>query len=105
MIQDLMQSSSPPCDASILTFVLAGQTGQPGQQSGVKHHFVTYVVNSKNQLVELDGTKKGPHVVAEGVQKDGLMIAVAEEIKRKLAEGEVSESMSLMAIGPPNEMW
>lgn len=44
-------------------------------------------------------------MVAEGVQKDGLMIAVAEEIKRKLAEGEISESMHLQAIGPPNEMW
>ena len=65
-------------------------------QDQVQHHFIAFVVNSSNQLVELDGTKKGPHVVAEGCS-DVLRGTIAE-MKRRLEAGEVSESLSMMTL-------
>ena len=70
----------------------------------MKHHFICYVVNAKDELLELDGTKAGPLVVKTGVKKEDLMLACAGEIQRKLADGEISERLSLMCIGPPGEM-
>ena len=65
-------------------------------------HFVAYVRNGKGQLVELDGTKTGPWVVAEEVTEAGFMVAVASEMKRRLAEGEIDDAAAaMMAIGPP----
>jgi len=67
-----------------------------GDQAAVKHHFVAYVVNAANQLIELDGTKAGPHVI-EGGCEDVLRGSI-KEIKRKLEAGEISESMSMMTL-------
>lgn len=36
-----------------------GQTGQPGQQSGVKHHFVTYVSTARISLLSWMGPRRG----------------------------------------------
>ena len=47
-------------------------------------------------MIELDGCKKGPYVVAEGCN-DVLRGAVAE-IQRRLADGEISESLSMMTL-------
>ena len=65
-------------------------------QDDVKHHFTAFVVNAKGQLIELDGTKKGPLVVAESCT-DVLRGSVAE-IQRRLAAGEISESLSMMTL-------
>ena len=46
-------------------------------QDDVKHHFTAFVVNSAGQLIELDGTKKGPHVIAESCE-DVLRGTIAE---------------------------
>ena len=62
----------------------------------MKHHFIAFVVNSDKQLVELDGTKKGPHIVAEGCE-DVLRGTIAE-IQKRLAAGEISESLSMMTL-------
>ena len=70
----------------------------------LQFHFVAYVINEDKQLVEFDGTKAGPWVVAEGVEDDRLMFAVAAEMRRRLAEGEIDQAAaSLMALGPPAE--
>ena len=47
------------------SFASQGQSAHAGSQSEVKHHFVAFVVNERGQLIELDGTKAGPHVIAE----------------------------------------
>ena len=52
--------------------------------------------------MELDGCKKGPHVVAEGCN-DVLRGAVAE-IQRRLGAGEISESLSMMTLNAVGEM-
>jgi ubiquitin carboxyl-terminal hydrolase L3 len=62
-------------------------------------HFVAYV-KMGNDLVEFDGTKAGPWVCKEGV--DELMPAVGEEVKRRIAEGEIDQTeAAVLAIGPP----
>ena len=53
-------------------------------------------MNENKQLVELDGTKKGPYVCAEGCE-DVLRGSIAE-IKKRLEAGEISESLSMMTL-------
>lgn len=65
-------------------------------QSDVKHHFVAFVVNDAKQLVELDGTKKGPLVIEEGCED--VLRASIKEIQKRLANGEVSEALSMMTL-------
>lgn len=73
-----------------------GQSAQASEQEDVRHHFVAFVLNERHQLVELDGTKKGPNVVAEGCA-DVLRGTIAE-IQRRLAEGDISESLNMMTL-------
>ena len=65
-------------------------------QSDVKHHFTAFIVNEAKQLIELDGTKRGPLVVAENV--DSVTHGTATEIQRRIAEGLISESLSIMTL-------
>merc|ERR1712216_757525 len=60
-----------------------------GHKKGVNHHFVAYVLDAKKRLIELDGTKEGPWVVAEGVEPDGLVAAVGTEMIRRVNDGEI----------------
>ena len=43
----------------------------------MRHHFIAFVVNDKNQLVELDGLKQGPNIIEEGCE-DVLRGAIKE---------------------------
>lgn len=63
-------------------------------------HFIAYVINGKGQLIELDGTKVGPLVIAEGVAPEDLLAATGKELIRKCAEGEIDPSFASMALGP-----
>jgi hypothetical protein len=44
-------------------FAAEGQSNAAESQADVKHHFTAFVVNQQGQLIELDGMKKGPHVI------------------------------------------
>ena len=78
-----------------------GQSNQATEQSDVCHHFIAYVINGKGQLIELDGTKKGPVVIKEA-STDVLGDSVAE-VKRRLADGEISEKLSMMSLNVKGE--
>lgn len=78
------------------SFASQGQSTMAQSQDEVKHHYVAFIINDKGQLVELDGTKKGPNVVAEACQ-DVLRGSIAE-IQKRLANGEISESLSMMVL-------
>jgi ubiquitin carboxyl-terminal hydrolase L3 len=73
-----------------------GQSGMSASQEDVKHHFIAYTINRQKQLVEYDGTKRGPHVVAEGC--DDVLRGSIAEVQRKLAEAEISESLCMMTL-------
>lgn len=73
-----------------------GQSNMAANQSEVKHHFVAFVVNKDKQLVELDGTKKGPLVIEEGCQD--VLRASIKEIQKRLGAGDISESLSMMTL-------
>ena len=47
-------------------------------------------------MIELDGCKKGPHLIQEDAT-DVLLDSV-KEIKRKLEEGEISDKLSCMTL-------
>lgn len=78
------------------SFASEGQSTMAANQSDVRHHFTAFVVNTAGQLIELDGMKAGPHVIAE-VCSDVMRGAVAE-IQRRLAAAEISESVSVMTL-------
>ena len=75
-------------------------------QSQVKCHYVAFVV-SNGQLIELDGTLLGPHVVAENCT-DVLRGSIAE-IQKRLEAGHITENLSVMtlnaAVEVGNDMW
>lgn len=73
-----------------------GQSAMSENQEAVKHHFIAYIVNSAGQLVELDGTKVGPHVVAEGCTD--VLRGSIEAVQARLANGEISEALSMMTL-------
>lgn len=73
-----------------------GQSSMMESQEQVKHHFVAYSVNRQGQLVEFDGTKRGPHVVAE--RCDDVLRGSIAEVQRKLTAGEISETLSMMTL-------
>ena len=102
-----VQGKTPEERASILegftsfqqkhkTFAAQGQSNLAESQSDVKCHYVAFVVNDKGQLVELDGTKKGPYVAAENCQ-DVLRGSIVE-IQKRLEQGEISENLSMMVL-------
>jgi len=73
------------------------------EHGGVKKtfHFVSFCRNAQNQLVEFDGTKQGPYLVAENVEEGQFMNAVAKEMMRRFQDGEIDDgAASMMAIGP-----
>eukprot|EP00521_Asterionellopsis_glacialis_P013278 CAMPEP_0195304500 /NCGR_PEP_ID=MMETSP0707-20130614/34570_1 /TAXON_ID=33640 /ORGANISM="Asterionellopsis glacialis, Strain CCMP134" /LENGTH=237 /DNA_ID=CAMNT_0040368325 /DNA_START=1 /DNA_END=714 /DNA_ORIENTATION=+ len=77
------------------TFALQGQSQTvTSDQSKVQHHFVAFVVRD-GKLVELDGTKQGPHVVGDCT--DVLRGSIAE-IQKRLADGEISDKLSMMTL-------
>ena len=82
-------------------FAAQGQSNQATDQSGVNHHFIAYVINRNGQLIELDGTKKGPVVIKEACN-DVLADSVGE-VKRRLADGEISEKLSMMSLNVKGE--
>ena len=75
---------------------MQGQSNLAGEQSEVKHHFTAFVLNADKQLIEFDGTKRGPFVVAENV--DSVTHGTAAELKRRVADGMISESLSVMTL-------
>ena len=64
-------------------------------QKKVKHHYVAFVVKH-GKLIELDGTKQGPNII-EGDCHDVLRGTISE-IQKRLANGEISESLSMMTL-------
>lgn len=73
-----------------------GGSEVPVDQEGIKHHFTAFVVNGSGQLIELDGCKQGPLVIAEQCE-DVLRGAVAE-IQKRLADGDISDKVSMITL-------
>ena len=67
----------------------------------MKHHFIAYTINKKGQLIELDGTKAGPVVIAE--KSEDVLTDAVTEIKRRLDAKEISESLSMMSFNAKGE--
>ena len=78
------------------SFAGQGQTAPPSGADKVNHHFVAFIKNGSNQLIELDGTKDGPAIIEEGCED--LLKSVSKELQRRLADGAITESLSLMAL-------
>ncbi|CAI2378573.1 unnamed protein product [Moneuplotes crassus] len=73
-----------------------GQTQAPTSSKQVKHHFVAFILNKEDQLIELDGTKTGPALILEDC-KD-LLKGVSSELQRRIKNKNITESLSMMAF-------
>jgi hypothetical protein len=82
------------------TYAMKGESQHALTQKDVKHHYIAFVLNQRGQLVELDGRKKGPHIVQDNCA-DVLRGAISE-IQRRLENGEYSQSCSVMTL---NAAW
>ena len=81
-------------------FASEGQSNLASEQSDVKHHFIAFIVNENKQLIELDGLKKGPHIIEEGCED--VLRGSIKEIQKRLAAKDISEAMSMMTINSAN---
>lgn len=87
---------------------MQGQSNLAASQADVNHHFVAFVINEDNKLIELDGTKAGPALIP--VIKDGkevtdyklteeeFMPAVGAELMRRVTTGLVTESLNVLCL-------
>ena len=73
-----------------------GQTEVPTSSENVNHHFVAFIRNGNGRLIELDGTKDGPAVIED--EWEDLLKSVSKELIRRLENGIITESLSLMAL-------
>ena len=63
-------------------------------QEKVRHHYVAFVC-CHGKLIELDGTKQGPNIIGDC---DDVLRGSIAEIQKRLANGEISESLSMMTL-------
>ena len=54
------------------------------------------MINADGNLIELDGTKKGPLVIQEGC--DNLLLGTVKEVQRRLEDGEISDRLNMMSL-------
>jgi len=79
------------------TFAAQGQSNLAESQEDVKCHYVAFIINDKNQLVELDGTKvNGPNIIVENCQD--VLRGTITEVQRRLEDGQISENLSMMVL-------
>lgn len=79
------------------SYAMQGQSQLATSQDDVNHHYTAFVLTPDKQLIEFDGTRKrGPLLVAEDV--DSVVYGTAEELKKRLSEGKISESLSVMTL-------
>jgi len=72
-----------------------GGSAVPQEQSEVKCHFIAFVL-CQGRLIELDGTKNGPLVIAE--ECNDVLRGTISVIQQRLAAGEYSERLSIMTL-------
>lgn len=78
------------------SFAMQGQSAAiTSDQGKVQHHFVAFVVTKDGQLVELDGTKRGPLLLGDC---DDVLRGSIAEIQKRLANGEISDKLSMMTL-------
>ena len=78
----------------------AAAEGQPEEQkenpNRIGGHFHTFIINKDKQLLELDGGKNGPQIIAEN-QSDVLRGTIAE-IMRRISVGDITENVNMMVL-------
>ena len=79
-------------------FANQGQSAVAQTQDEVSAHFIAFVINDNKQLIELDGLKNGPNVIAEG-QEDVLRSTI-KEIQRRLEAGVITDQLNMMTLNP-----
>ena len=66
---------------------------------GTNHHFVAYIVNDNQQLIELDGQRKeGPKIIQENCSREILLSCAAQHIQKLLAAGKLNNTLSLITL-------
>ena len=64
--------------------------------NGMGAHFSAFVINKNKQLIELDGCRKGPHIVAEN--QDDVLRGAITEIQRRLSNNAITSNINMMVL-------
>jgi ubiquitin carboxyl-terminal hydrolase L3 len=78
-------------------FASEGQTAVPSTQDRVTHHYTAFVYSNGN-VVELDGTLKGPVIIKKNALPEELVDDVCAELKRRLEIGVITENLSVLYL-------
>lgn len=82
-------------------FAQKGQSDMPTTQNDVHYHYVAYILNSNKQLVELNGTRQGPHLIVcddDRVHTDDVVRATTNYLQQRLANKEITEALSVLVL-------
>ncbi|CDW88284.1 ubiquitin carboxyl-terminal hydrolase isozyme l3 [Stylonychia lemnae] len=82
-------------------YAAQGQSNLAATQDDVRHHFIAFVLNSKGQLVELDGVKSGPLVIKD--HSEDLLTDAAQILSERVANGDYSESLAVLTLNKKPE--
>ena len=74
-----------------------GQSSMPTTQEKVYCHYIAFISHDNN-LVELDGTLPGPHVIKNNCTIDNLLDQTIEELKKRVNNGLISENLSVIIL-------
>ena len=74
-----------------------GQSNLCSDQKDVKNHFVSFILVN-GCVVELDGVIGKPLVIEKNVNENELLVKVVKEIKQRLAEDNITESLNIMVL-------
>ena len=74
------------------------EQAQSDPANGTGHHFVAYIVNSKNQLVELDGQSDCPKLVKDNCEPRSLFIDCQAYLKTLFDSGHLDATLSIMTL-------
>lgn len=72
------------------------QENKPSRNK-VYYHYIAFI-NHNNNLLELDGLRKGPIIIKKDTTAESILDDTVEELKKRLTEGYISEDMSIMVM-------
>lgn len=79
------------------SFAKEGQSSVPTEQKQINHHYVAFV-NINGNLIELDGTLKGPVIIKKNVTPDSLLDDTIEELRKRLGMGVIAENLAMLYL-------
>ena len=88
------ESSTPEkfmanCDKAKKIHKETEKKNETESKHSVDHHFVSYVINSRNQLCEMNGAWKAPRLICNNCSQEQILEKVCADLKIRLENKEI----------------